>query len=591
MQQTAAIPSSRRSFSILAWLRGYDRTWLRLDLIAALTTWALIVPQSIAYGQIAGLPPQAGMFTSFAALLGYALLGTSRQLIVSPASAPAAVSASLVAPLALGDADRFWTLSSGLALMVGVMFVVYGLLKLGFVSQFIAASVQAGLMFGLGLTIIAGQLPKILGTPSVEGPFLEEVAGIVRTLDGVNWWTVALGVVSLAALLVGKRVAPQFPTALAVVVVSILIVTVLGMVDHGVAVLGNVGTQVPLPKIPVITIQDIAALLPGVIALSLIGYAESDTVAEEFATKHRYDIKPNQELIAIGVGNAASGLFRGFIVAGGASQSATNERAGAKTQLSGLIVSGLVFLTAVLLMPLFTNLAQAVLGAIVISAVLGFINVPALRRIYTLRRESFWLSMLALFGVLILGVLPGLLLAVFISAALVLVRLSQPKATELGQLPERREYISLERNPEAKPIPGLLIMRLDAPLFAFNAQSARNLIREHTHTASARPRVVLFDLEMTSELDIGSVDKLAILHHELQADGVQLWLARVHDAAADMLRRSGLADEIGKDHIFPSIDAGVAGFMALPEAASQVELEAPAIQPSVEPADETVADG
>jgi MFS superfamily sulfate permease-like transporter len=214
---------------------------------------------------------------------------------------------------------------------------------------------------------------------------------------------------------------------LIVVAASILLVTLFNLDARGVEVIGNVGTQIPTLKLPVFTLQDFALLLPGALAISLIGYAESDTVAEQFASQHRYDVKPNQELVALGTANIAAGLFQGFIVAGGASQSATNDRAGAKSQLSGLIVSGLIFLTAAFLMPLFTNLAQAVLGAIVISAVLGFFNIPALRRIFRLRRDEFWLAMAALFGVLILGVLPGLLIAVFLSVGVLVVRASQPK--------------------------------------------------------------------------------------------------------------------------------------------------------------------
>lgn len=564
MQQAATTTParSRLPFSFLSWLKGYDRSWLRFDVIAALTTWALVVPQSIAYGQIAGLPPQAGLFTAFGSLLGYALLGTSRQLIVSPASATAAISASLIAPLALGDAARYWSLSSLLAIIVGVTFIVYGLLKLGFVSQFIAASVQAGLMFGLGLTIIAGQVPKLLGLPAADGTFINECLSIVRNIGATNATTLLLGAASLIALLAGKRLAPKLPMPLVVVVVSIVVVTVLGLAGRGVDVIGDVGTQVPLPKIPSFELRDLGALMAGAIALSLIGYAESDTVAEEFASKNRYDIKPDQELVALGVANISSGVFQGFLVAGGASQSATNERAGAKSQLSGLLVGGLIFLTAALLMPLFANLAQAVLGAIVISAVIGFLNVPALRRIFQLRRGSFWLAMAALFGVLILGMLPGLLLAVLISALMLLVAISRPRATELGKLPDSTEFASLAGERGAQAVPGLVILRLDAPMIAFNAQSARNLIRERVRTTQPKTGVVLLDMEMSFDLDVGSIDKLAQIHRELQEDGVQLWLARPHSEAKRMLYHSELDKVIGADHIFQTVGEGVAAFEA-----------------------------
>jgi MFS superfamily sulfate permease-like transporter len=356
------------------------------------------------------------------------------------------------------------------------------------------------------------------------------------------------------------------------VIAGILVVTLFNLDARGVEIIGNVGTQIPTLKFPVFTLQDFATLLPGVIALSLIGYAESDAVAEQFAADHRYDIKPNQELVALGAANVASGLFQGFIVAGGASQSATNDRAGAKSQLSGLIVSGLIFLTAAFLMPLFTNLADAVLGAIVISAVLGFFNIPALRRIFRLRRDEFWLAMVALFGVLILGVLPGLLLAVFLSFGVLLVRASQPKLHELGWLADKDAFANIEREPEAQRIPQLLIVRLGAPMFADNAQAARNLIRDKVRAQTPPPRVVIFDLETTPNLDVESVDKLEQMHRELGEENIQLWLARLHDAAADMAMRSELVETLGKDRFFFSVDDAVDAFKVQIEQERVVEV-------------------
>jgi MFS superfamily sulfate permease-like transporter len=309
-------------------------------------------------------------------------------------------------------------------------------------------------------------------------------------------------------------------------------------------------------------VEDAGILLLGAIVLSLIGYAESDTVAEQFATKHRYDIRPDQELVALGAANVAAGLFQGFLAAGGASQTAASESAGAKTQLSGLIVSALILLTAVALMPLFTNLAQAVLGTIVISAVIGFINVPALRRIYHLRRESFVLAMIALFGVLIFGVLPGLILALLISMVMILIHFSRPQLSQLGQAPERGDFISLERSPDARPIPGLLVSRLDAPLFAFNAKHLRRTLLEQVQAADPPPRVVALDLEMTSDLDVESLSTLDELNRELRLQGKELWLAQVHHHAEAMLARDGLIDQIGKTHIFRTLDGAVAAFLA-----------------------------
>lgn len=548
---------------ILTWLPQYQREWLRFDIIAALTTWALVVPQAIAYGQLAGLPAEAGLYAAFAGLLAYALFATSRHLVVSPTSSTAIVSAALVAPLAAGSMAEYASLSAMLALLVGAVFVIYGLLHLGFVSQFIATSVQVGMMFGLGLTIIASQLPKLLGVPGTEGSFVNQMVALAGNLgSGIDLTAVFLGGGSLATLLLLKRYAPRVPAALVVVVGSILIVSLLGLADRGLDVIGTVDAGLPVPAIPRIALGDILTLLGGAVIVSLIGYAESDTVAEQFADKHRYEINPNQELVALGTANIAAGLFQGFIVAGGASQSAASENAGAKTQLSGLIVSGLILLTVVALMPLFRNLAQAVLGAIVISAVIGFLNLPALRRIYGLRRDSFALSMVALFGVLILGVLPGLILAIILSVVMLLAAGAQPKVEQLGRLPDAGGYAGLERHPDAATTPGLAVFRPNAPLLSINSRHIQKALRTQLDEITPTPGVVILDLGMNADFDIEGLLTLRDLHQELVTAGADLWLAQPHGAALDILAESGLAEEIGPDHIYATLADGVAAYEA-----------------------------
>jgi SulP family sulfate permease len=346
----------------LDWLGHYRRAWLRGDVVAALTTWALVVPQAIAYAQIAQLPPQAGLFAAFGGLLGYGLFGSSRQLIVSPTSATAAISAALVAPVALGDPARFRTLSAALAILVGIVLVVLGVLHVGFVSRFISAAVQAGFMFGLGLTIIVGQVPALLGVSKGGGDFFPQLWHLLTHLGDANGWTAAIGLASLALLLGLKRVAPNVPAALLVVVASIVVVALGGLPDHGVAVIGRIEGAVPTPALPDVGWDELLALLPGGLAIAVIGYAETATVGESLADEHGDSVQPDRELSATGVANVLAGLFQGFIAGGGASQSAANDRAGANTQLVSLLVSGLTVLTAVALLPLFRDLLQAALG-------------------------------------------------------------------------------------------------------------------------------------------------------------------------------------------------------------------------------------
>ncbi|MCI0686442.1 MAG: sulfate permease [Sporichthyaceae bacterium] len=547
-----------RALPAAGWLTGYRRSWLRGDLIAALTVWALVVPQAIAYANIAGLPPQSGLFATFAALLAYALLGTSRQLIVSPTSSTAAISAALVAPLAMGDRDDFVALSAALALLVGTVLVVLGLLKMGFVSRFIAEAVTTGFMVGLGFFIIAGQLGGLLGIPVDADGFFPKIADLVSHLGEINGWTAAIGLGGLALVLGLGRLAPWTPAPLLLIAAGIAVVAVLDLADQGVAVIGELDGALPTPKLPLVGWTDLMLLLPGALAVAVIGYAESTTVAESMAEEHGYEIRPDQELRAVGTANVLAGLFQGFITGGGASQSAANDRAGARTPLVSLIVSGLTVLTAVALLPLFRDLPQAALSAIVISAVLGFINIPALRRIARLRRDSFVLAMVAMAGVLLLGVLPGLILAVAISVLLVLVRLARPRSSVLGRLPGGG-YAAVGAASAARAEPGVLVYRLDAPLLALNAKLARDEVRALVDEATVPVRVVVLDLGASSDLDVSGISMLTALKRDLHDRGAELRLAGVHHGVRTMLDRGGLTTQLGESRIFRTVeDAGAA---------------------------------
>jgi SulP family sulfate permease len=543
----------------VGWLRHYRRAWLRGDVVAALTTWALVVPQAIAYAQIAGLPPQAGLFAAFAGLLGYGLFGTCRQLIVSPTSSTAAISAAIVAPVALGDPERYAAASAALAMLVGVVLIALGLLRMGFVSRFISAGVQVGFMFGLGLTIIVGQLPKLLGVPPGDGTFFGQAADLLGHLGDTNGWTAAIGLGSLAVLLGLKRVAPAVPAALAVVVAGIALVALFDLSARGVEVIGSVDGGVPLPAIPSVSWHDLLGLLPGAVAVAIIGYAESATVAESMGTEHGYDVEPDRELRAVGIANILSGLFQGFITGGGASQTAANDRAGAQTQLVSLLVAGLTVVTTIALLPLFRDLPQAALGAVVISAVVGFLNLAAMGRVRRLRRDSFVIALVAMVAVLALGVLQGLILAVVVSVGAFLIRSSRPSSSVLGRVPGTTAYVALEHAPAARTEPGRLVYRLNAPLLFVNAKRLRDGIRDQLGDADPPVRVVLLDLSFTPELDIESVNVLGSLRSELERQGVALWLAGVHAQVLEMLDRSGLADQIGRAHLYRDVEDAVTG--------------------------------
>jgi sulfate permease, SulP family len=547
---------------IVAWLPRYERAWLRDDLLASLTVWALVVPQSIAYAQIAGLPPQSGLYATFAGLLGYAILGTSRQLVVSPTSSTAAISASLVAAMAVGREATFASLSAALALTLGIVFVVLSLAKLGFISRFIPTAVSVGFLFGLGLTIIVGQLAKILGVPGVEGSFVEQLRQLIPELASANLATIVVGGLALLAMLLGRRFAPGIPMALVVVVVSIVAVAVLGLAARGVEVIGQVDAAFPVPAIPDVEFADLIVLVPGALAIAIMGYAETNQVSEQFGEEHGYEIRPDQELLALGGANLLSGVFLGFIVGGGASQSAAADRAGARTLLVSLIVAGLTILTAIALLPLFRDLPQAVLGAIVISAVLGFVRVDQLRRLAALRREGFYVACFALVATLALGILSGLITAVILSLILLLVHISRPTVSTLGRT-SQGAHVSIASDAAAVTQPGLLVLRLDAPLLFLNAKHLRDVVRVALRDATTPVRVVLLDLAMSADLDVESRDVLERLGAQLGESGVQLWLTEVRAVVRAILERPDAEGLLVRLPTYPTVDAAVAAFRSL----------------------------
>jgi high affinity sulfate transporter 1 len=534
---------------VAGWLRGYDRRWLRSDLVAGLTSWALVVPQAVAYGQIAGLTPPAGLAAAFAGPLGYALLGTSRQLMVSPTSSTAAVSAVVVGPMSGGDPARYVALSAALALVMGAALAVLGLFRMGFVSQFLAYSVQVGFMFGLGLTIAVGQLHKVLGLPAAtEEGFFPALGHLLTHLGQTDPWTAALGLGGLAALLLLGRLAPRAPAALIVVGAGILVTTLLGLGARGVVTVGAIPPGLPPPALPAITLQDVVTLVPLALVMAVLGYAESASVAQDLATRHGYDVDPDRELLALGAASGLAGVFQGFIVAGGASQSAANDRAGARTQGASLVVAGLTLLTALFLTPLFFNLPDAVLGAIVLFAILGFFRFGELRRIAGLRRDSFAFAVFTLAAVLVLGVLPGLILAVLLSLALLLARSARPGLAVLGRAPlagavpgdsGRAVYGDLAAHPDFQALPGILLVRPDGMLFFGSVRSTRQQVLDLARRTAPPPRLVLLDLQLTPDLDVETADVLAELRRTLAAGGVELWLAGAHRQVREMLRRSG----------------------------------------------------
>jgi SulP family sulfate permease len=535
------------SFSASGFLAGFSRKTLGTDILAGLALSAIVVPQSMAYAEIAGLPPQAGVFVSFAAPLAYALLGSSRQLICGPSSATAAISAAHIASLAAGSPAEFATMSAALAVLSGVIFVVLGVLRLGFTAQYISAPVQIGFLFGLGLTIITGQLFTMLGVDAGHGPFIHLVPDLLSNLTHGNPWTLAIGVITLVLMVLLGRLMPVFPSALVLVAASIVISTVLDLPARGVGVIGHIDRTVPTFAIPTVSLDTWMALLPGALAVVFIGSSESITIARRYADKYRYEIKPDREFLAVGVSGIASGLFHGFVTSGGASQSAANDRAGAKSQVSSLVVSAMALLAATLLLPYIANMPHAVLAAIVVNAVRGFISVPDMREIWQIDRTSFGIAMIALVGVLVFGILTGLVLAVGVAIFGLLIRFSRPGVTVL-QHARATEPAAQAAGSGAHP--GLVALRPESAILFINSDWIRTEVQARIH--AGQEEVIALDLEESPDLGYAGIKAIRSLREAAREAGKELWLTNVHATVEAALRQAALVHDDEPAWVFAS---------------------------------------
>lgn len=550
----------QRLVPITGWLPSYDRSQLPTDLLAGLAVWALAVPQAMAYAGIAGVPAVYGLYALPLALIAYAVFGSSRTLGLGPDSALAMLSAATVGALATQGSEEFLALSIALALIVGVLFIIFGLLRLGWVANFLANPVLKGFMQGLALVVLVGQLPKIFGVEGASGNFFQELWAIIVQLPQANPVTTIIGFSSLALLFAFKRLIPRAPGALISVVLAILVVSIFDLTDYGVEVVGVIETSLPPLGLPDVTLGDLAALVPGALALVLVGYSKSLGMAKTAAETTREKIDTNQEMIALGIANASSGFSSGIAVGGSMSRTTTVINAGGRTQLASLVNAVLVILTLLFLMPFFQNLPQATLGAIVIFAMILMLDPSYFRRLYRISRDEFWYASAAFLGELFLGTLPGVLLGVALSVLVLIRRVTRPGTAVIGRMPDET-YRDVKRYPEAETVPGLLIFRFDSVLFFSNADYFTEEVQEYVALAEVPIQKVLVNAETINDLDTTGTDRLIKLNEELQRDGIQLAFAEVKDPVREMMRLSGAEEAIGADNFYSSVSAGVRAFL------------------------------
>ena len=549
---------------ILSWLRGYDRKWLGADAIAGLTAWGLLAPEAMAYAGIAGLPPETGLYALLASLFVYALFGTSRHLSVQPTSATAALIASTVVALGVAASDMaaYQSYAIMLVLLVGVGFVIAGVARLGFITQFLSKPVMDGFVTALAFFIAIGQLNKLFGVEKGEGNSFQKLFSVIQSLPEANWTTFAVGASALALLFLLPRLSKRIPAGLVVLFLYIIVSYLLDLSGRfSVEVVGELPQGLPSLTFPDVPASDVLMMVLPAIGIVLVAYSEALGVAREFGEKHGYEVDPNQELRAHGVANLVSGFFGGLLVAGSMSGSAVKEGSGARTQVSSLVAWVAVIITVLVLTPLFKTLPEAVLAALIIHAVWHIIVARKLKQVRLVSRPEFLLGVLTFFALLLSDVLQGMMVGLIASLIWFIYKATKPHLASLGRAVGGKDVFSdITRHPEDTPVPGLMILRLNGPLFYANAQSVRDRVKALLDEADPRPRAVLFDAVAQDDLDITSADTLKKLFAEMQQRGVEIYLAEVHLPVREFGDRVGLLETIGEDHIFPTVPLAVAAF-------------------------------
>ena len=557
--------SLRRWVPGLGVIASYRRKWLAKDIIAGVVLTTLLVPQGIAYAELAGLPPITGLYTSIMCLLGYAVFGPSRILVLGPDSSLGPMIAATILPLAGADGDpkRAIAPASMLAVLVAAIMIVGAVAKLGFIARLISKPTMIGYMNGLALTILVGQLPKLFGFKVDADSFLGEITGFVKGLAHGEAVAAAavVGIAGIALILVLQRWLPKIPAVLIMVVLAIAATTVFGLADHGVSLVGVLPKGFPPLTIPHIRFADLGPLFAGALGIALVSLADTISTASAFAARTGQEIRGNGEMIGIGAANLAAGLFQGFPVSTSGSRTAVAERSGAKTQLTGVTGAALIIVMIVLIPGLFRNLPQPALAAVVITASLSLADIPGTARLWKQRKAEFGLSVAAFLGVALLGVLPGIAVAVGLSILNVFRRAWWPYDTELGRAEGREGYHDVHTHPEAQHLPGLVIYRFDAPLFFANATTFRNEVRRLAR-ADPPPRWIVIAAEPVTDVDTTASDMLEELDEMLNAQGTSLVFAELKDPVRRKIERYGLTRTIDPRHFFPTVGTAVAAIRA-----------------------------
>jgi SulP family sulfate permease len=527
------------------WLAEYRAAWLPHDVIAGVTLAAYAIPVSLAYATLAGLPPQVGVYGYLLGGLGYALLGTSRQLAIGPTSAISLMIAGTVGAMAEGDAQRYAQIVSLAAFTVAALCLLAWALRLSALVKLISDSILVGFKTGAGLTIAMTQLPSLFGITGSGHSFFERAVLFLGQLGQTRYLALAVGIIALVLLVLGERLLPAKPVALGVVAVSIVAASVLGLPALGVATTGEIPAGLPTLEGPALRLRDVEGIVPLAAGCLLLAYIESVSAARSFATKHGYALNPRQEFLGIGAANLATALGQGYPVAGGLSQSAVNDKAGARTPLALVFASGTLALCLLFLTGLLENLPKAVLAAVVLTAVFGLLDFPALFRMWRVSPLDFYAAAVALAAVLFLGILQGILTAALASIVMLLARVSRPHVAFLGRVPGTSTYSDLARHPENETLAGVIAFRPEASLIYVNADAILESVLNRLGTVGPSDvHLVVCDLSASPYVDLAGSRMLHELHSQLAARGIALRIVGAHGWARDLLRADGIGEKV-----------------------------------------------
>jgi SulP family sulfate permease len=557
-------PTTRRLwhniFPAATWLRAYQGTWLRADLIAGVTLAAYLTPAGLADASLANLPPEAGLYACLFSGLAFWLFCSSGHTAITVTSAISVLVGASLGDLAGGDPSRFWALASCTALIVGGLAFIAWLAKAGVIVNFISESVLIGFKCGIALFIASTQLPKLFGFKGSQGDFWERSGYFFSHLGETNMTSLLLGLGALAVLLVGKRFLKNKPVALLIVIAGIVAASFMDLGSLGVKLLGQVPQGLPPFGFPTVHVSDLNDLLPLALGCFLLGMVETAALGRMFAIKHGYRFDPNQELLGIAGANVMAGLGHGFPVSGGMSQSLVNESGGARTPLSGLIAALLTLLIVLFVSGALRDLPQPVLAAIVLMAVTGLFKVTALKHLWRADRAEFLVAIAALLGVLGSGLLRGVLIGAIISLVQLLRRASRPHVAFLGRIPGTRRFSDMARHPDNEPVPGALLVRVESALLYFNAEHVRDTVAARLRSEAIPPKVVILDLSASPYMDIQGCEVVMNMANDIRAAGARLQIVEARSSVRDRLRAEGIEEHVKQVNRFTSVADAVEDF-------------------------------